>query len=83
MSNGRVRLILIILTTITRSPMFKKNHVPLTMASQKQMEANLNVVVLRVKKFKLISAMGILVIKGLLMVVIYYLLLKDEANRIN
>ncbi len=63
--------------------MFKKNHVPLTMASQKQMEANLNVVVLRVKKFKLISAMGILVIKGLLMVVIYYLLLKDEANRIN
>jgi hypothetical protein len=50
------------------------------MASQKQMEANLNVVVLRVKTF---SAMGILVIKGLLMVVIYYLLLKDEANMIN
>jgi len=53
------------------------------MASQKQMEANLNVVVLRVKTFRLISAMGTLVIKGLLMLVIYYLLLKDEANRIN
>jgi len=47
------------------------------------MEANLNVVVLKVKNFRLISAMGILVIKGLLMLVIYYLLLKDEATRIN
>ncbi len=63
--------------------MFLKNHVPLTMASQKLIEANLNVVVLQVIFFKLINAMGVLVIKGLLMVVIYYLLLNDEANRIN
>jgi len=46
------------------------------------MEANLNVVVLRVKSFRLINAMQILLIKRLLMVVIYYLLLNDEGNRI-
>jgi len=38
---------------------------------------------LRVKIPKLISAMGILVIKGLLVVETYYPLPKDEANGIN
>jgi len=38
---------------------------------------------LRVEIFKPISAMGILVIKGLLMVVTYHLLPKDEANGIS
>jgi hypothetical protein len=38
---------------------------------------------LRVETPKLINAMGILIIKGLLMVVIYHLLPKDETNGIN
>jgi hypothetical protein len=38
---------------------------------------------LRVEILRPISAMGILVTKGLLMVITYYLLPKDEANGIN
>jgi hypothetical protein len=38
---------------------------------------------LRVEILKLINAMGILVTKELLVLVIYHLLLKDEANGIS
>lgn len=40
-------------------------------------------ILLRVEILRLTSAMGILVTRGLLVVITYYLLLKDEANGVS